>query len=72
MRAAPKRPAATAAVVATFPWLLAGCHPAFLGNLVVLGLTVGIFVATLSLGRTAGTTRADASTATRSTTARPS
>ena len=30
---------------------LPGCNGAFWGNLVVLGLTVGIFFATLSLGR---------------------
>jgi len=52
---------------------LAGCNAAFLGNLVVMGLTIGIFVATLSLGRgTAARSRADASTATRSSTAHPS
>lgn len=30
---------------------LPGCNGAFWGNLVVLGLTVGIFFGTLSLGR---------------------
>lgn len=30
---------------------LAGCNGAFLGNLVVLAMTVGIFFGTLSLGR---------------------
>lgn len=30
---------------------MAGCSAAFWGNLVVLGITVGIFVGTLSLGR---------------------
>jgi len=30
---------------------LGGCNGAFWGNLVVLGLTVGIFFGTLSLGR---------------------
>ncbi|MEM1415719.1 MAG: hypothetical protein AAGH15_12505 [Myxococcota bacterium] len=43
--------------------LLAGCHGAFVGNLVVLGVTVGIFMGTLRLGRTEATrSRADAST----------
>jgi len=52
---------------------LAGCNAAFLGNLVVMGLTVGIFFATLALGRSgADASRADGSTATRSTTAHPS
>ena len=32
---------------------LAGCHGGWWGNLLVLGVTVGIFVATLTLGRTA-------------------
>ena len=35
------------------PLVLSGCHGAILGNLFVLGITVGIFVATLSLGRVA-------------------
>lgn len=30
---------------------LSGCNGAFWGNLVVLAMTVGIFVGTLSLGR---------------------
>ena len=34
-------------------FLLTGCNGAFWGNIAILGLTVGIFVATLSLGRTA-------------------
>ncbi len=47
---------------------VAGCNGAFLGNIVVLGITVGIFFATLSLGRTAEAARsaADASTSTAS------
>ena len=32
---------------------LAGCNGAFVGNIVVLGMTVGIFFGTLSLGRNA-------------------
>jgi hypothetical protein len=43
------------------PLALAGCNGAFIGNLVVLGMTVGIFFGTLSLGR-----HADARSATRS------
>ncbi len=31
---------------------LSGCQGALLGNLVVLGITIGIFFGTLSLGRT--------------------
>jgi len=49
-------------VLALAPLFLAGCHGAILGNLLVLGITVGIFVATLSLGRVA----AKSSTASRS------
>jgi hypothetical protein len=30
---------------------LAGCNGAFVGNLIVLGMTVGIFYGTLTLGR---------------------
>ena len=33
---------------------LAGCNGAFWGNLIVLGLTVGIFFGTLALGRSRG------------------
>ncbi len=40
-----------------FPLLLTGCNGAFWGNLVVLGITVGIFLATLSLGRSREATR---------------
>ncbi|MEO0322186.1 MAG: hypothetical protein AAF447_04470 [Myxococcota bacterium] len=43
--------------------LLAGCQGAVLGNLVVLGVTFGIFMGTLRLGRAEATrSRADAST----------
>jgi hypothetical protein len=31
--------------------LLGGCNGAFWGNFIVLGITVGIFLGTLSLGR---------------------
>lgn len=37
--------------------LLGGCGAAFWGNLVVLSITVGIFVGTLSLGRSTESTR---------------
>jgi hypothetical protein len=42
---------------------LAGCNGAFVGNLIVLGMTVGIFYGTLTLGRSTETR----SSATRST-----
>lgn len=46
---------------------LTGCNGAFWGNLVVLGITVGIFFGTLSLGRSSAATRsAEASTSTQS------
>ena len=45
------------------PLALAGCNGAFIGNIVVLGMTVGIFFGTLSLGRSA-----DARSAARSAT----
>lgn len=42
--------------------LLGGCQGAIIGNLVVLGITVGIFFGTLGLGRAQTTaTRTDAS-----------
>lgn len=41
--------------------LLSGCNGAIVGNLIVLGVTVGIFMATLSLGKSsAESTRSDA------------
>ena len=43
---------------------LAGCQGAFWGNLVVLGVTFGIFFGTLALGRTSVTSSAEASTST--------
>lgn len=50
---------------------LTGCNGVIWGNLVVLGITVGIFFGTLSLGRASAATRsAEASTSTQST--RPS
>ncbi len=52
--------------------VLAGCDAAFWGNLLVLGITVGIFFGTLALGRSsAATASAEASTSTQST-GRPS
>lgn len=44
---------------------LTGCSGAFWGNLLVLGITVGIFFSTLALGRTSTTARsAEASSST--------
>ncbi len=40
------------------PIAVAGCSGAFLGHFAVLALTVGIFVGTLSLGRSAPATAA--------------
>lgn len=34
------------------PYLLAGCQGALWGNMIVLGVTFGVFFGTLSLGRT--------------------
>ena len=36
---------------------LTGCNGAFVGNLVVLGVTFGIFFGTLALGRSSTATR---------------
>jgi hypothetical protein len=38
-------------LAALAPIAIAGCSGAFLGQLAVLALTIGIFVGTLSLGR---------------------
>tara|TARA_R100000988_G_scaffold62917_1_gene31532 strand:- start:111 stop:308 length:198 start_codon:yes stop_codon:yes gene_type:complete len=43
---------------------LAGCQGAIWGNLVVLGITFGIFFGTLALGRTSVQSSAEASTST--------
>jgi hypothetical protein len=40
-------------LAAIAPIAVAGCSGAFLGQLAVLALTIGIFVGTLSLGRQA-------------------
>lgn len=54
--------AAQIVVTAMLPFCLAGCTGALWGNLLVLGLTVGIFVGTLSLGRrSTEATRSDSS-----------
>ena len=53
------------------PLLLAGCNGAFLGNLFVLGVTVAIFLGTLSLGRNSDASRADRSAADGSRSTRP-
>ena len=47
------------------PLLLTGCNGALVGNVIVLGVTFGIFFGTLRLGRTG--TEATRSEATRST-----
>jgi hypothetical protein len=53
---------------ALLPIVLGGCQGAIFGNLLVLGISVGIFVATLSLGRSAETSsRATRSAETSST-----
>jgi hypothetical protein len=50
---------------------LTGCNGAFWGNLLVLGITVGIFFSTLALGRTNAAARsADASSSTPTSTRR--
>ncbi len=54
-------------LLALTPLLLAGCHGAILGNLLVLGITVGIFVGTLGLGRVTATGAARARNAETST-----
>lgn len=41
--------------------LLSGCNGAFWGNFIVLGITVGIFLGTLSLGRARDAAAASAS-----------
>jgi hypothetical protein len=65
-----RRAASTAALILG-ALSLAGCNAAFWGNLVVLGITVGIFFGTLALGRTTATTSsAEASSSARSS--RPS
>jgi len=59
--------AAQFVVTATLPFCLAGCTGALWGNLLVLGLTIGIFVVTLSLGRrSTEATRSDSSSHSRS------
>lgn len=59
-------------VLSTSALLLGGCQGAIWGNLLVLGVTVGIFFGTLALGRSSGATAsAEASTST-SSTGRPS
>ena len=43
------------AVLLSSTLALAGCNGAFVGNLIVLGMTVGIFYGTLTLGRSTET-----------------
>jgi len=66
----PARALVTAAALAAGV-LLAGCNGAFLGNLFVLGVTVAIFLGTLSLGRNSDASRADRSAADGSRSTRP-
>lgn len=47
-----------------------GCNGAMWGNIVVLGITLGIFFGTLSLGRSAEATRSSAADASQSTAGR--
>lgn len=49
--------------LAASPLVLGGCNPALWGNALVLSVSVGIFFATLSLGRAqeAARTRSEAS-----------
>jgi hypothetical protein len=57
-------------LAAIAPIAVAGCSGAFLGQLAVLALTVGIFVGTLSLGRHAhdkGSSKASTTTQTHPT-----
>lgn len=54
---------ATVLALTTFALSLTGCNGALWGNLLVLGITVGIFFGTLALGRsTTGARSGDAST----------
>ena len=48
-------------LLTTTPFLLTGCQGALWGNMAVLGITVGVFFGTPSLGRT---TEANPSTST--------
>lgn len=47
------------------PLALAGCNGAFVGNIVVLGMTIGIFFGTLSLGRSTDARNSASSSKTR-------
>jgi len=60
-----QRPKLTTIVAIAAPFLLGGCSGALWGNVVVLAVSAGIFVGTLSLGRRSEATRsAEASTPT--------
>lgn len=54
------RHALTVTATVALPLLLGGCQAALWGNMIALGLTVGIFFGTLSLGRTAEASRSSA------------
>lgn len=56
-------PKTTTLVALAAPLLVTGCSGALWGNVVVLAVSAGIFLGTLSLGRTSDATRsAEAST----------
>lgn len=56
-----------ALAAAGLPLVLTGCSAALWGNIVVLAVTMGIFVGTLSLGRASATTRSAERSASSST-----
>jgi len=60
-----KMPKTTTLTALAAPFLLAGCSGALWGNMVVLAVSAGIFLGTLSLGRSSEATRsAEASSST--------
>lgn len=59
-------PAAHALVVVALALGLTGCNGALWGNLMVLGVTVGIFFGTLALGRNAPPTGSPSASASQS------
>ena len=60
---------ATVLALTTVALMLTGCNGALWGNLLVLGITVGIFFGTLALGRsTTATQSAEESTSSTGTT----
>ena len=59
-RPAPRTVLLRLTAVAVPALLLGGCHAAFWGNLMVMGVTIGLFFATLALGRSGPPTQAPA------------